>query len=41
MMNNVEMNKHAKLSEHMTLGELTKTKKIGLAGDCLRALYFN
>ena len=25
-MNNVENNKQAKLSEHMTLGELTKTK---------------
>ena len=28
MMNNVEMNKQAKLSEHMTLGELTKTKHV-------------
>ena len=27
-MNNVEINKQAKLSEHMTLGELTKTKHV-------------
>ena len=27
-MNNVENNKQAKLSEHMTLGELTKTKHV-------------
>ena len=27
-MNQVEMNKQAKLSEHMTLGELTKTKHV-------------
>ena len=27
-MNNVEMNKQAKLSEHFTLGELTKTKHV-------------
>ena len=27
-MNNVEINKQAKLSEHFTLGELTKTKHV-------------
>jgi hypothetical protein len=27
-MNNVEINKQAKLSEHMTLGELTKTNHV-------------
>ena len=29
-MNNVENNKQAKLSEHMTLGELTKTKHVAV-----------
>ena len=27
-MNNVEINKQAKLSEHFSLGELTKTKHV-------------
>ena len=32
-MNNVEMNKQAKLSEHMTLGELTKTNHVTADGN--------
>ena len=32
-MNNVEINKQAKLSEHMTLGELTKTKHVTVDGN--------
>ena len=32
-MNNVEINKQAKLSEHMTLGELTKTKHVTADGN--------
>ena len=33
MMNNVEMNIQAKLSEHMTLGEFTKTKHVTADGN--------
>ena len=32
-MNNVEINKQAKLSEHMTPGELTKTKHVTADGN--------
>ena len=32
-MNNVEMNKQAKLSEHFSLGELTKTKHVTADGN--------
>ena len=32
-MNNVEINKQAKLSEHFTLGELTKTKHVTADGN--------